>query len=141
MLKSLLANLEIHLSVAGLLVIFGVTALLTPTGVDPWAVAAVTAIFVGVLHGMIFWLVRRRQRAVRAAAFNDIQGMLKDIINNQLTIIETAASLHRDRAVEANRACALISESVETISTSLHALSEESLRAWQARYPGHRPGR
>lgn len=137
-MNALLRNLEIHLTIAGLIVTFAATAWISPSGVNPWAVAAVTATAVGVLHGLIFWIVRRRQRQVREAALADVHGMLKDIVNNQLTVIQAMNDLHREGAVETQRACDAVSNSIQSISSVIHSLSEESLRQWKARYPNSR---
>lgn len=58
---------------------------------DFWRPTAVVAAMVGVLHGLIFWLIRRRQRKVRKEAIKDIQLMLKDQINSLLTVITISA--------------------------------------------------
>lgn len=129
-----LRNIEIYLSLAGLLVIFGATALIAPGGVNAWEVAAITATLVGVLHGVIFWMVRRRQRTLRRAAFHEIQSMLKDIINNQLTVIQTVATPSVNSEMATGRACGYISDSVGRINQALHELSEESLQKWQTQY-------
>jgi hypothetical protein len=133
-MKLLLRNLEIILSVAGVLVVLAAVVLISPYGFNPWAVGAVTAIAVGLIHGVIFWLVRRRQRQARIDAFDEIQQMLKDMINNQLTVIQTMSNLRDVRPEETARACDYITRSVSNISSVLHELSEESLRRWQRQY-------
>lgn len=137
-MNAFLRHLEIYLTLAGLIVTFAATAWIAPAGVTAWAVAAVTATAVGVLHGLIFWLVRRRQRQVRETALREVRSMLNDIINNQLTVIQTMNDLHREGAVETRRACDGVAQSIQTINHVVHSLSEESLRQWQARYPGIR---
>ena len=133
-MKFFLRQLELIFTVAGLAVIFGVAAVFTPSGMSHWRVAAITAALVGVIHGVLFWLVRRRQREARRAAIADLQWMLQDIINNQLAVIETMATLREARPAEAQRACGYISRSVRTISEALNHLSEESLQKWQDKY-------
>jgi len=132
-MRTFLANLELILTAAGLLVVFVATIVAEQLGVGVWPAAALSAILVGIIHGLLFWVVRRRQRKVRAAAIQDIQAMLSDIINNQLTVIETSHYVKKhDDSKMMNR----MSESVGVISSTLKELSEESLRSWQVRYSG-----
>ncbi len=132
-MRYLLDNLEIVLSLAGLVVIAAVTLFFSGLGGDAWQAAAVTATGVGLLHGGIFWVVRRRQREARRAALRDAQAMLRDLINTQLSIIQGVSELYgrRDFDVAVNR----INESVASISDVLLTLSEEKLQAWKKRYP------
>jgi hypothetical protein len=125
-----LSNIELLLSAAGLVVIFLVPTLLQPNPEDVWAVAAVTAVVVGVLHGVIFWLIRRRQRQVRAAAVAEIREMLQDVIKNQLAIISLNAQLSGAQQRHMQR----IDSSVKSIEDALTHISEESLSQWKIRY-------
>ena len=130
----ILRYLEIVFTVVGIGVIFGVTALFSARGASIWQVAAITAVMVGVIHGLLFWVVRRRQHQVRLMTIVELQGMLKDIINNQLTVIRTMNDLRDVRPGEAQRAFDYTARSVTTISDALQHLSEESLRSWKAKY-------
>jgi hypothetical protein len=130
----LLRYLELVFTVVGVAVIFGVTALFGSPPVNAWRVAAVTAGLVGVIHGVLFWLVRQRQRQVRQTTIVELQGMLKDIINNQLTVIKTMNDLRDARPEEARRAFDYTARSVKAISEALQHLSDESIRSWQAKY-------
>lgn len=129
-----LRYLELVFTMVGIAVIFGVTALFSSPRTSIWQVAAITATVVGLIHGVLFWLVRRRQRQVRLTTITELQGMLKDIINNQLTVIQTMNNLREARPEETKRACDYTSRSVTAISDALQHLSEESLRTWQAKY-------
>lgn len=103
-----------------------------PGGWDVWKVAAVTALAVSVLHGLIFWVVRRRQRQVRTQAIHEIKEMLADVVKNQLAIIgmslpergETADDFHIES----------IKDSVAQIEGMMDAISEETLVGWKATY-------
>jgi len=53
-----------------------------------WRVAAITAIGVGLLHGPIFWVIRRRQRVVRQQSIEEIREMLGDVVKNKLSVID-----------------------------------------------------
>ncbi len=139
-MKSFLANIELWLSAAGLAVILAVPALVADQ-TNYWVVAAVTAILVGLLHGLIFWLVRRRQRQTRREAIRAIQGMLNDRINNQLTVILGAISTHTSDSTESQRSLTEVQAAVREVSALLGALSEESLRKWQDHYAAVFAGR
>ena len=127
-MKFILDNIELILSGAGLIVIWLVPSFVIYGRYDIWRVTALTAITVGLLHGVIFWLIRRRQRQVREEAIKEMRLMLRDIINNQLTIIMASASQSETKNVER------VTRSIQRISELLETLSEESLRAWKSRY-------
>lgn len=129
-----LRYLELIFTVAGLAVIFGVTVIFRSPTANAWPLAAITAALVGVVHGVLFWFVRRRQREVRLTTIAELQGMLKDIINNQLTVIRTMNDLRDARPEEARRAFDYTAKSVTAIADALQHLSEDSLRSWQAKY-------
>lgn len=126
-MKFFLDNLELILSLVGLLVIWSIPSFVF-RGHDIWKVTAATAITVGLLHGVIFWLVRRRQRKVRRESIKELQMMLRDVVNNQLTIIMASASRPDPKSVER------VQNSVQRISDLLNTLSEESLSGWKERY-------
>ncbi len=121
----------------GVVIIFAVTGLITPRDIGPWQVAAITAIIVGIIHGVIFWLVSRRQRAVRLQTVADIQATLKNVINNPLTVIQGMDYLRTADPAQTQHATAQIARCVTSISDALHHLSEESLKAWQNKYVRH----
>ncbi len=124
-----LRHIELFLSAAGLLVIVAVPGLAPNLFGSPWRTAAVTATVVGVLHGVIFWLVRSRQRRLREQTISDISGMLRDVVNNQLTIIAMASE--SDAAARAKTTV----ESARNISTLVNSLNEEKLKEWRERFP------
>ena len=123
-------NIELVLSAAGLIVIVTVPFLLQPSPEELWRVAAITAAVVGVLHGIIFWLIRRRQRQMRAATINQIREMLQDVVKNQLAVISMSAQLSGAQSRYQQR----IEASVNRIEEALRHISEESLTRWRARY-------
>ena len=134
-MKTLLRYLELVFTVAGIAVIFLVTKLFTPDAASQWRVAAITATAVGIIHGLLFWFVRRRQRELRHAAIFEVQAMLQDIINNKLAVIQMMAELREARPAEAQRACTYITQSVTAISVALKQIDDEQIRSWQVRYP------
>lgn len=134
-MKFVLRYLELIFTTAGLLVIFGVTGLFRPTGVSTWAVAAITATLVGVIHGVLFWIIRERQRNVRRETIKQTEVMLRDVVMNQLSIIRLGVELqHTMPATDAQQAVRKLSQAIDAIYYSIDGLSEESLKRWQARY-------
>lgn len=137
-MKPLVENLELVLTCAGMLVIFGVSILLGMSNPEYWPLLAVTAATVGVLHGFIFWIVRRRQREVRSKTLAEAQQMLRDVINNQLAVIQMTHEASRADNVAITNANQRITQSIGLISEALKNISEESLQRWRTQY-GVRP--
>ncbi len=134
-MRFILRYLEIIFTFAGLAVIFLVTALVKPTGTSSWAVAAITATLVGVIHGLLFWVIRHRQRETRHKAIREMQAVLQDLVNNQLAVIQAMADLRQSRPEEAQRACHYISQAVTSISDSLKNIDDDRIKSWQLKYP------
>ncbi|MBL0937863.1 MAG: hypothetical protein IBJ03_03150 [Gemmatimonadaceae bacterium] len=131
-MKSFFDNIELWLSGAGVAVILLVPRLGLSEQHSYWSVMAVTALIVGVLHGVIFWLVRRRQRRVRDEALREIKSMLMDRVNNKLNVI----SMHVEmQDVAASRETMDgVQSAVRDVTNLLDSLSEESLTSWKQRY-------
>ncbi len=129
--KGFVRNIELWLSAAGLGVIVAVPPLLGVQGDAAWRAGALTAVAVGVLHGVVFWLVRRRERLHREAALRDARRMLQHVVNNQLMVVLGRISLapgmreDRESLAEATRA-------IQRISSVINSLSDESVRDWKA---------
>jgi hypothetical protein len=83
-MRTFLRYLELTLSAAGVVVVIVVYAL--ARHMDPWKAAALCAVVVGVLHGMIFFAVRSAQREARNKAVFSIRGMLDDMVKNRLDV-------------------------------------------------------
>jgi LytS/YehU family sensor histidine kinase len=133
----LLAHLEIILSAVGILVIVFVPSLVNPNPDTFWEVTAITAILVGLIHGMIFWLIRRRQRTIRTEIIHELRTILTDVINNQLVALSLHArklSSMSDPASEIDAHLRVLDQSAQAISTYVNLLSEESIREWKERY-------
>jgi hypothetical protein len=97
---------------------------------------AATALAACVAQGLVFWAVRRRYRRVRLEMIAELRAMLKDRINNQLTIVLMSVTQRRDsRVSDAERELlqAAIDATV-TVSRVLDELSMESLTGWKAKY-------
>lgn len=119
--------LELWLSAVGVGVILLVPALLRPSPESYWHVTAWLAIFIGVLHGLIFWSVHRRQRYVRDHTLAQVRAMLRDDIHKQV-----AALLSMDtRATERQRVqLDGVFDSMILLDHMLESLSTERLHTW-----------
>ncbi len=131
--RAFLNNIELWLSGAGLAVILAVPAFFA-TGTTFWKVAAITAIGVGLLHGMIFWVVRRRQRQIRERSIEEIREMLADVVKNQLSVIDMYLPQEDQALVEMELQG--IQESIRAISHQVDTLSEEAIHEWKVKYDG-----
>lgn len=128
-------HIELWLSGAGLVVIVGVPYVIAPAPGGFWRVAAITAIGVGLLHGVIFWVIRRRQRIIRQRSIDEIREMLSDVVKNKLAVIDMY--LPKDDGQEVVEAqLEGIQETIDQISSHVDTLSEESIDDWKTRYDG-----
>ena len=119
--------MELWLSAAGVLVILLLPRLLGGSGGTQWKAMAIMAIVVGVLHGIIFWSVRRRQRSVREQTLREAHAMLRDGIQKQVAALLTMDA----RATEAQRKrLDGVFDSLILLDHLLDSLSDERLRAW-----------
>ncbi|HMB93544.1 MAG TPA: hypothetical protein VKP65_22010 [Rhodothermales bacterium] len=129
--KHFLRNIELWLSGAGLLVVWVAYMIVSPASGDVWKIAAITALVVSVLHGIIFWVVRSRQRRVRAQAIHEIREMLGDVVKNQLAVI--GMWLPEDKK-EYGMHIEGIQESMGRIEELVDSMSEEALASWKDQY-------
>jgi hypothetical protein len=96
---------------------------------------AVTALAACVVQGVVFWLVRRRFRRVRREMIAELRAMLKDRINNQLTIVLMSVTQRGYRDIRTERELLEAAIAATTaVSRELEELSIESLRSWKAKY-------
>jgi hypothetical protein len=128
-----LNNIELWLSGAALILIFGIPELLGPSGPAFWRITAIIAVVVGTFHGVLFWGVRRRQRRIRRQAIQNIQAMLADVIKNRLTAIDMYLPQDDDPEL-LRQEVEGIRRSIREIAEEVDTLSEESLEAWEERY-------
>ena len=128
-----LNHIELWLSGAGLLVIFGVSLIVGPSGLAFWRLIALIAVGVGVLHGFIFWAVRRRQRQVRRQSIHEIQQMLSDVLKNKLAVINMYLPEEENQELVEQELDG-IRTSIEDIAAEIENISEESIEGWKAHY-------
>jgi hypothetical protein len=123
-MQKFLENLEIILTAAGL----GVVALFFAVfrNVAPWKAAALSALAVGVLHGIIFFAVRSAQRQARNKSITAIRHTLDDLVRNKLQVVLFATEIKdEDWRPAAQRA-------VQEIQISLNRIEAEALTATKA---------
>jgi DUF1365 family protein len=96
---------------------------------------AVTALAACVFQGVAFWLLRRRYRRVRGEMITELRAMLKDRINNHLTIVLMSVTQHREPTSSTERELLEAAIAATTaVSQVLEEMSMESLRTWKAKY-------
>jgi predicted MFS family arabinose efflux permease len=96
---------------------------------------AITALAACVFQGVVFWLLRRRYRRVRGEMIAELRAMLKDRINNHLTIVLMSVTQHRETISSTERE--LLDAAIAAtaaVSRVLEDMSMESLRSWKAKY-------
>jgi hypothetical protein len=96
---------------------------------------AITALAACMFQGVVFWLLRRRYRRVRGEMIAELRAMLKDRINNHLTIVLMSVTQHRESTSSTERD--LLEAAIAAtaaVSRVLEDMSMESLRSWKAKY-------
>ena len=131
--RSFINHIELWLSGVALLLIFGIPAVVGPEGVQFWRLTAIIAIAVGTIHGVIFWVVRRRQRQIRRQSIREIQAMLADVVKNRLTAIDMYLPEAEDPEM-VRQEVEGIRTSIREIADHVDALSEETLQDWEEKY-------
>lgn len=121
---------ELFLTIVGVLLAIMVTLSELSRGEQGMAL-----IFLIWLQGFLVWAVHRHCWFRRRALIQNIRLMLQDRVNNQLTVVLSAAELRPREITEAerqNRDTALAA--ARAVSLELEGLSFESLRAWERQY-------
>jgi hypothetical protein len=126
-MRWLLSYLELWLSAAGVAVILFLPSLLGLQRDNYWYVTALVAIFVGLLHGLIFWSVHRRQRYVRDRTLAQVRAMLRDDIHRQVAALLTMDAHATDRQRQQLDG---VFDSMILLDHLLESLSTERLRVW-----------
>ena len=96
---------------------------------------AITALAACVFQGVVFWLLRRRYRRVRGEMITELRAMLKDRINNHLTIVLMSVTQRGEPTSSTERELLEAAIAATTaVSQVLEEMSMESLRSWKAKY-------
>lgn len=97
---------------------------------------AVTALAACVVQGLVLWSLRRRHRRIQRQLIAELRAMLKDRINNHLTVVLMSMSGRRvtPNSVAERELLETAIAATTAVSRVLDELSAESLRLWKARY-------
>lgn len=137
-----LANLELYLTGVGLALTLAIPMFFGPAHF--WKAFGMIAVLLSVVHGLLFWAVRRRQRNVRAELLREVRGMLKDRINNQLQVLfDKAVSLRMDTHSNGGDPTAAqiadVFEATRAVARTVDQISIEGLTLWKDRYSDTTP--
>jgi hypothetical protein len=96
---------------------------------------AITALTACVFQGLVFWASRRRYRQVRREMIDELRAMLKDRINNHLTVVLMSVTQRRGAESETERELLQAAiAATAAVARVLEELSMESLGSWKAHY-------
>jgi hypothetical protein len=119
-MEKFLEYIELILTGVGVVIIMTVFAIFRH--ISPWKAAAICAIAVGIVHGVIFYTVRSAQRKVRHKAVRAIRYKLQDVVVEKMNALLLAADLKEDELTSANYA-------IQDIQRDLAIIEAESLLA------------
>jgi len=133
-----LNNIELILTAVGIGVILLSGFVASRSAFSLETATAVSATLVGVVHGILFWLLRRRQRQVRREAIGQIREMLEDLGKNRLQTIKMSLYMVQARQPEqeerTRQSFDRVYQILAEMSTLIDHISEESLADWRHRY-------
>jgi hypothetical protein len=133
-----LNNIELILTAVGIGVILLSGFVASRSAFSLETATAVSATLVGVVHGILFWLLRRRQRQVRREAIRQIREMLEDLGKNRLQTIKMSLYMVQARQPEqeerTRQSFDRVYQILAEMSTLIDHISEESLAGWRHRY-------
>jgi len=133
-----LNNIELILTAVGIGVILLSGFVASRSAFSLETATAVSATLVGVIHGILFWLLRRRQRWVRQEAIRQIREMLEDLGKNRLQTIKMSLYMVQARQPEqeerTRQSFDRVYQILAEMSTLIDHISEESLADWRHRY-------
>ncbi|MGY2974954.1 hypothetical protein [Thermostichus sp. MS-CIW-37] len=133
-----LNNIELILTAVGIGVILLSGFVASRSAFSLETATAVSATLVGVVHGILFWLLRRRQRQVRREAIGQIREMIEDLGKNRLQTIKMSLYMVQARQPEqeerTRQSFDRVYQILAEMSTLIDHISEESLADWRHRY-------
>ncbi|MCF2972703.1 hypothetical protein L1047_16020 [Synechococcus sp. Nb3U1] len=136
--RTFLSNIELILTAVGLLLIFLIGIIASQMRISFWIATAISATMVGIIHGILFWLLRRRQRRVRQEAIEQIREMLEDLIKNRLQTIKMSLHIVQlqqpDLEKQTQKKFDKAYEMIQEIKVVIDCISDESLVHWRHRY-------
>ena len=84
-MQKFLEKLELNLTAAGLIVTVVVFALFR--GDSAWKAAAICAVVVGIIHGLIFYVLRSKQRKIRRLHLESISKRVHRLVTERLEVL------------------------------------------------------
>ncbi|MFT0787484.1 hypothetical protein [Synechococcus sp. H55.10] len=133
-----LNNIELILTAVGIGVILLSGWVASRSALSAATATAISATVVGVIHGILFWLLRRRQRRVRQEAIGQIREMLEDLGKNRLQTIKMSLYLVQvrqpDQEERTRQSFDRVYQILGEMSSLIDHISEESLASWRQRY-------
>lgn len=133
-MREFLDIIELFACASGLIVIWLAPIVAGPVPSNIWKIVAITTLLAGLTHGITVWLIRRRYARIRNEVITDIRLMLKDMINNQLTIIIMNSQMANALAESHTAQLQEIRDCAHKVSASLDELSYETLQQWKKKY-------
>jgi uncharacterized membrane protein YccC len=120
------------------LIIIGVPLLLDPNPDQLWQTTLLSSLLVVLIYLLFISQVKKWERAIREQAVQEIRRMLRDVVNNKLSVIMINASLAQAISDEDARKLRSVMDTVQTISDDLENLSTDSLDLWHKKYGNQR---
>ena len=122
-------NVELYLTGIGIAVIFGLPALIDFGSAT--LEIAIIAVGVGLLHGLIFWTLRRRQRQMRRELLREIREKLSRRVDEKLgRVLANIQPPDRELTGEDRERLTEVAGAVREIAATIEALSLETLTSW-----------
>ncbi|MEX1277085.1 MAG: hypothetical protein WEE20_14195 [Bacteroidota bacterium] len=116
------------------LIIIGVPLLLDPRPDQLWQPTLISSILVVLIYFLFISQVKKWERAIREQAVQEIRRMLRDVVNNKLSVIMINASLAQAISDDDARKLQSVMDTVQKISDDLENLSTDSLDLWRKKY-------
>ena len=116
------------------LIIIGVPLLLDPHSDQLWQSTLISSLLVVLLYFVFLAQMKKRERSIREQAIQDIRRMLRDVVNNKLSVIMINASLTQTISEDDARKVQSVLETVQKISDDLENLSIDSVDRWRKKY-------
>ena len=116
------------------LIIIGVPLLLDPHSDQLWQSTLISSLLVVFLYFIFLAQVKKRERSIREQAIQDIRRMLRDVVNNKLSVIMINASLTQTVSEDDARKVQSVLDTVQKISDDLENLSIDSVDLWRKKY-------
>lgn len=116
------------------LIIIGVPLLLDPHPNQLWQTTFLSSVLVVLIYFLFILQVKKWERAIREQAVQEIRRMLRDVVNNKLSVIMINASLTQTVSEDDARKVQSVLDTVQKISDDLENLSIDSVDLWRKKY-------